>query len=76
MSQKFILKLSGVADLVHHTEIIMLVIHVSGGVYNLENVDMEFAYRQYLGIKYINYIPWIYPHFTLIVARIWLFLYL
>lgn len=45
------------ADLVHHIEIIMLVTHVSGGVYNLENVDMEFAYRQYLDIKYTNYIP-------------------
>lgn len=45
------------ADLIHHTEIIILVIHVSGSVYNLENVDMEFAYRQYLDIKYINYIP-------------------
>lgn len=46
------LKISGVTDLVHHTKIIMLVIHVSEGEYNLENVDMKFAYRQYLDTKY------------------------
>lgn len=40
--------------MVHHTQI-MLVIHVSEGEYDLENVNMEFAYRQYLDIKYINY---------------------
>ena len=40
-------------DMVHITEIIMLVIHVSEGEYNLENVDMEFEYRQYLDTKYI-----------------------
>ena len=62
-------------DVVHHTQI-MLVIHVSEGEYDLENVNMEFAYRQYLDIKYINYTAWIYLDFTLLVARIWLFLYL
>lgn len=46
------LKISGVTDLVHHPELIMLVILVSKGEYNLENVDMKSAYRQYLDTKY------------------------
>lgn len=47
------LKISRGTDLVHQTEIIMLIIHVSEGEYNLENVDMKFAYRQHLDSKYI-----------------------
>lgn len=39
--------------MVHYTKIVMLVIHVSEGEYNLENVDMEFAYRQCLDTNYI-----------------------
>lgn len=51
------LTISGGTDLVHLTEIVVLVTHVSEDEYNLENIDVEFAYRQFWILNIFNYTP-------------------